>query len=97
MAVMRSKDGKNLVVDCNCGCGDGLRIRVDKDDFDYYFLTTYISGNYYRDQGDKVWNVICRKMKKIWYIIRNKDFYYSDICMTKEDFKEFQAYIASID
>ena len=33
------------------------------------------------------------KLKKIWAIICNKDFYYSDIVMTKEDFKEFKEWI----
>ena len=33
------------------------------------------------------------KLKKIWAIIRNKDFYYSDIVLTKEDFKEFKKWV----
>lgn len=32
MAVMKSKKGNDLVVDCNCECGNGIRISVDKDD-----------------------------------------------------------------
>lgn len=65
MSVMRSKDGNNLVVDCNCGCDDGLRIRVDKDDFDYYFIMSYTSGSFYREQSDKLRYVIYRKLRKI--------------------------------
>lgn len=97
MSVMRSKDGNNLVVDCKCGCDNGIRIRVDKEDEDMYFFLSYTSGNFYSEQGDKLWGVIYRKLKKIWSIIRNKDYHYSDICMTKDEFKEFQTYIASIE
>lgn len=96
MAVMRSKDGNDLVVDCSCGCDNGIRIRVDKEDNDSYFFLSYTSGNFYRESSDKIWCVIYRKLKKIWYIIRNKDYHYSDICMSKDEFKEFQAYISSI-
>ena len=30
------------------------------------------------------------KLKKIWAIIRNKDFYYSEIIMSKEEFDKFR-------
>lgn len=33
------------------------------------------------------------KLKKIWAIICNKDFYYSDIVLTKDDFKEFKEWV----
>ena len=58
MSVMRSKDGDNLVVDCKCGCDYGIRIRVDKEDEDMYFFLSYMSGNFYSEQGDKLWCVI---------------------------------------
>lgn len=97
MAVMKSKDGNNLFIDCNCGCDDGLRFRVDKMDYDYYFIASYTNGNFYREQENKILKIIVKKLKKIWAIIRNKDFYYSEICMTKDDFIEFKNYINSID
>lgn len=87
MAVMRSKDNKDLVVDCSCGCDNGIRIRVDKEDEDMYFFLSYTSGNFYREQSDKLWCVIYYKLKKTWSIIRNKDYHYSDICMTNRNLK----------
>ena len=97
MSIMKSEDGTNLIVDCDCKCDDGLRIRVDKDeDFDYYFIMSYTSGNFYKEQDYTIWKVIRTKLKKIWCIIRNKDYCYSEICMNKDDFKEFQEYIASL-
>lgn len=97
MAVMRSRDGNDLIVDCNCGCDDGIRFRIDQDDLDYYCFMTYTNGNFYREQGDTLCGVLYKKLKKIWAIIRNKDFYYADIVMTKDDFDYFKEYINSIE
>ena len=96
MAVLKNKNGTELLVDCCCGCDEGIRFRVDKEDYDYYCLMTYTSGNFYREQDETMWRVFCKKLEKIWAIIRNKDFYYSDIVMTKDDFEEFKEYINSI-
>ena len=97
MAVLKNKDGKELYVDCCCGCNDGIRFKVDKDDdFDYYCFMTYTSGNFYGEQGETMWRVMRKKFEKIWAIVRNKDYYYSDIVMTKDEFEEFKEYINSI-
>ena len=96
MAVLKNKDGTELLVSCNCGCEQGVHIRVDKEDNDMYFLMTYTNGNWYSDQNKTVRAVIREKLKKIWCIIRNKDFHYSDISMTSKDFQEFKEYINNI-
>lgn len=97
MAVMKSKDGNNLIVDCSCGCDEGLRIRMDKFDDETYSILTYTNGNFYRDQNEKFFRTLGKKLKKIWRIIRNKDYYYSEICMTKADFQELKDYLLSIE
>lgn len=97
MAALKNKDGKELYIDCCCGCNEGIRLKVDKDDdFDYYCFMTYTSGNFYKEQGETVFRVLSEKLKKIWAIIRNKDFYYSEVVMTKDDFDEFREYINNI-
>lgn len=97
MAVLRSRDGNNLVVDCDCGCNNGVRFRVDyDDDLDMFFLVSFLNGNWYRDQNDRVLRVVGRKLRKIIAIIRNKDHCYSEICMTRDDFAEFKEYINSV-
>ena len=96
MAVLRNKDGTELFISCDCGCEQGVHIRVDKEDNDMYFLMTYTNGNWYSDQNKTVRTVIREKLKKIWCIIKNKDFHYSDISMTPKDFQEFKEYINSI-
>ena len=97
MAVLKNKDNTEMYIDCNCGCDSGIRFRIDKEDFDYYCFMSFTNGNFYMEQGDKITRVLSKKLKKIWAIIRNKDFYYSDIIMTKDDFNEFKKYINSID
>lgn len=97
MAVLRSKDGTELLVDCNCGCNDGVRLKIDNEDFDFYCFMSYTNGNFYRDQGDTLFYVLRKKLKKIWAIIRNKDFYYAEVCMNKNEFNEFKEYINSIE
>jgi hypothetical protein len=96
MSVLRNKDNTELLISCDCGCEQGVHIRIDKEDNDMYFLMTYINGNWYSDQNKTVRAVIREKLKKIWCIIRNKDFHYSDINMTSKDFQEFKEYINSI-
>ena len=95
MSVLMSEDKKELVITCKCGCQDGIYIKVDDEDkdADYYAIVEYTNGNWYHEQGDKVFRVIGRKFKKIWAIIRNKDFYYSEILMSKEEFEKYKEYI----
>lgn len=95
MSVLSSKDKKELIITCNCGCDDSVCIKIDKADHYYYCIITYLNGNFYRDQKS-VFQYIIKKLKKIWAIIRNKDYYYSDIIMNKEEFEEFRDYINQI-
>lgn len=37
------------------------------------------------------------KLKKIWAIIRNKDFRYSEIVMSKEEFDKFRKALNKVD
>lgn len=97
MSVMKSKDGRELMVDCSCGCNDGVRIKVNTEDKDMYFLVTYTNGNFYRDQNESILGVIKKKLKKIYSILANKDYCHSEICMTKEDFLEFKDFISEIE
>ena len=93
MATLKSKDGNHLWITCMCGCDEGIRFVIDKDDFDYYCFMTYTNGSFYVEQG-RGWR---KKLKKLWAIIRNKDFYYSEVILTKDDFAEFKKYINSIE
>ena len=89
MAVLKSEDGKELLVDCSCGCNEGLRISIKQDEDGYAYLS-YVSGNFYNGQGSR----FGRKIKKIWRILRGKDYVYSEICMTRAEFEEFKKYLS---
>lgn len=86
MATLKTKDNKEMMIVCKCGCDEGIRIKIDTE-FDDYAYMTYVSGNFYREQG------FFKKLKKIWNIILNKDFCYSEIIMSKEDFEEYKKWI----
>ena len=97
MSVMKSKDGNDLMIDCCCGCNNGMRFRVFKEeDPEFYCFVTYTTGVLWSGQSKTIWRVIREKLKKIWAIIRSKDYYYSDWVMTKEEFEEFKEYINNI-
>ena len=89
MAVFKNFDDDELVISCKCGCDEGIHFRIhDYKDGEYAFVS-FTNGNFYSEQK----HPLREKLKKIWAIIRNKDFYYSDICMTKEDFDQFKEWI----
>ena len=92
MSVMRTKDGKELFVDCSCGCEMGLKLKLGKFEDQYVFLS-FVSGNFYKEQGYSIFGVIGSKLKKIWRIIRGKDYVYSDICLSRGDLDELREYL----
>lgn len=103
MSVLKTNDGKELMITCSCGCDSGVSIRVEQDywnagksDNDTFAYCTILSGNWYKDQYQIIRDVLWQKMKKIWAIIRNKDYYYSEICMTRKDFETFREYINEV-
>ena len=92
MAVLKNFKNDELIVSCKCGCNDGIHIKINKkeDETDRAFIA-FTNGNFYREQGSS----FIKKLQKIWAIIANKDFYYSDIVMTEKDFKEFTNWVVS--
>lgn len=74
MAVMISEDKKDLIITCKCGCQDAIHIKIDDEDkdSDYYAIQTYMNGNWYRDQNDRIFRTIGRKLKKIWLLFEIK-------------------------
>ena len=94
MAVMISKDKNDLIVTCKCGCNDGIHLHIENDEDDYVYQC-FTNGNFYKEQ-DGMLDVLKNKLKKIWAIIRNKDYHYSDIMMNKEDFEQLREYINQV-
>ena len=93
MAVMISEDKKDLIVTCKCGCDEGVHLHISHErDEDYYAYQCFTNGNFYRDQYG-MFGTLKNKLKKIWAIIRNKDYYYSDVVMSKKDFEWFKSWV----
>ena len=95
MAVMRSNSGKELYLDCSCGCDAGLKFKLGKFDENYLYITLS-SGNYYKEQDLGVLRVIGLKLKKIWRIIRGRDYVYSELCLSREELSELTEYLTEM-
>lgn len=96
MSVLMNKDKTELIVTCKCGCDSSVHMIVDKDDYDTYTILSYMSGNFYKDQGGALY-ILKEKIKKILSILFNKDYYYADVCMNKDEFLQFRDYVNSIE
>ena len=96
MAVLMTNDKKEIIVTCDCGCKSAVNIQIedmaDLGDDQYAFLC-FMKANYYTECNNNPWRAFKIKMRKIWHILRGKDYCYSDTIMTKEDFEEFKRYI----
>lgn len=95
MAIFETENHE-IYADCHCGCDNGLRIRIEKDNFDEYCFCSYTSGNFYAMQSSFTTR-LKTKLRKIWSIIRNKDFYYSEIIMSQEEFDKFRKALNKVD
>ena len=92
MSILESVEGKDLVLFCECGCDTGIHIKVDVDDNDLYSVLTYTNGAFYDSQRGVIGTIV-NKLKKIWDIIWNKDYYYSEVLLSKEDFQKVKEWI----
>ena len=95
MAVFMTKDKKDLIISCNCGCGQSFNICIDDDmkDDDYYAFLCFMNNNWHTEYDKNPWRSFKIKIKKIWFIIRGKDYCYSDTIMTRAEFEEFKKYV----
>ena len=97
MSVLISEDRKELIVTCHCGCGNAFHIQLDKslidedepEDQKVYGYMSYMRNDFVTEQGGRWRN----KIKSIVRILRNKDYYYSDVLMTKGDWENFKKWV----
>lgn len=94
MAVLMTKDKKEIIVTCNCGCKSSVNIQIDDmEDMESYAFLCFLKDNFYTEYNNNPWRAFKVKMRKIWHILRGKDYCYSDTIMTKKDYEEFKKYI----
>ncbi len=95
MSVLMSKDRKDLIVTCDCKCGQSFSICIDDDwkDDDCYAFLCFMKNDCNTEHDKNPWRAFKIKARKIWFIIRGKDYCYSDTVMTRADFEEFKKYV----
>ena len=92
-----TNDKKGLIATCKCGCGESFSIEIEdtgKED-DYYAFLVFMKNDYQTEYYQNPLRALRIKLKKIWCIIRGKDYYYSDTIMTRKDFEVFRKYVNS--
>ena len=78
MSVLKTKDGRELILSCRCGCDDGIHFKIDKDFEDYMYMT-YTNGNFYRDQDNGFFRTL------IEIIIMQKQYFLKKILRSLEN------------
>ena len=90
--IMTNKEKDALTLYCSCGVADGVLLRVDNSGG---LDLALVSDNFYTSQKNR-WDLFKEKCKRIWAIIRNKEYLYFDICIDPEDIKEFKEFVNKI-
>lgn len=85
--VYTNKNSNDFVVTCKCSCGEALEFRFDHDE-EYVWISVMVGG-WYANQ-DSFFLRLKEKWKRIWTILRGKEYCYSEILMTKEDYEQFR-------
>lgn len=91
---------KDFVVTCNCGCQEGMEFRFVKENIkDNNYQEYYIEfcTSKWDTEQDHGLNRFVYVLKKIWSIIRGKDFYYSEIILTPKQWQQFRKCINGVD
>lgn len=94
---MTNKDRTESILTCKCGCDDGIRLAISKDDDNHFAYLSYFNGAFYQDQDDTILRVIRKKWNKIKAVLFNKDFYYAEIVMNRNDFEEFKEFVNNVE
>lgn len=90
---MKSVKEDSCAVYCKCGCCDGVVLKVDKE-LDIYELS--LVSDIGQIESEHGWRRLKIKCKRIWNILRNKEYCYLEICMDDVDIDEFKNFVARI-
>lgn len=97
MSVLTNKDKNEIVITCSCGCKNGVHLEVrksdDKDD-DIAFLSL-VSDKFYSEQ-ENFFRRFAEKIRRIWYVLRNKEYTYFEVCLKEKDIQEFKDFVSAI-
>lgn len=78
---------------CKCGCSDGIVLKADNNDHE--LSVQLVSDNFYSMQT-KGKISLKEKLKRIWFIIRGKEYCYFDILIAEDELQEFKEFVARL-
>lgn len=78
---------------CKCGCGNGVVLKFDNEDNEFSLQLVSDSFYFRQDKGKMSFKEKC---KRIWYIIRGKEYCYFDILIDKNELQEFKEFVAGM-
>ena len=87
--------GKCFLINCSCGCGDEIEIRVYPDKEYGDVSINIVASKWYAEQCG-VFGQIKKKLRKIWWVIRGKDYYHCDLILKKDQWTEFAKLVNEI-
>ncbi|MCM1232306.1 MAG: hypothetical protein NC489_19460 [Ruminococcus flavefaciens] len=91
--VVNGKDRNYKTMFCKCGCGNGVILKADNDK-DFGVSLQLVSDNFYSTQNG-LYNFL-EKIKRIWYIIKGKEYCYFDILVNPKELQEFKEFVSRL-
>lgn len=85
--------GNEFIAFCNCGCGNGVVLKFDNEDDE--LSMQLVSDNFYFMQNKGKMS-LKEKIKRIWYIIKGKEYCYFDILIDKKELQEFKEFVEKL-
>lgn len=89
----RDKNEMGCGLYCSCGCNKGVALKAETDNWGCYLS---LVSDVFHMQADTGWDRFKKKCKRIWSIVRNKEYIYFDICIDPDDLKEFKEFVAKM-
>ncbi len=78
---------------CTCGCGNGIVLKAERVDND--MSLQLVSDNFYIAQNKGKMS-LSEKIKRIWCIIKGKEYCYFDILIGEDKLQEFKEFVAKL-
>ena len=84
--IYTNKEKDEPIVICDCGCGSGLHWKASQwDDEDKQYFVSLIESSWDARQTGRAKPYF----KRLWKAIRGKEYYLTELVLTKEDVVEF--------
>lgn len=93
---LKDDENKNATLYCSCGCENGIIIRAEKANENEPCCTlSFVNDIWYTSQNTG-WDIFKEKCKRIWAILRNKEYYYFYITIRSKELESFKKFIAEM-